>query len=207
LLSEDPDLNYLAQKAFITYMRSVFLQKNKEVFNVEELPAAAFSKSLGLAGTPKIRFGKSKKKDKNAKREIEDDEEGEEDKIKDKKKTKMEKLFSKKNTKVLSEAWDKLRDKEEISEDEDLLVVKRKNHDIEDDFVEPLDFKKDHVVGGEIDADEDSDEKPKSKKSSKKRKTEESDEEKPKKHKSGNKKVKSGLSEEELALQILKSQT
>jgi ATP-dependent RNA helicase DDX10/DBP4 len=58
IVAEDPELKYLAQKAFISYMRSVFLQANKEVFNVEALPANAFAQSLGLLGSPKIRFGK-----------------------------------------------------------------------------------------------------------------------------------------------------
>jgi ATP-dependent RNA helicase DDX10/DBP4 len=69
-LSEDPELKYLAQKvrqfillsnhwkAFISYMRSVFLQSNKEVFDVQKLPAEDFAKSLGLVGTPNIKFGK-----------------------------------------------------------------------------------------------------------------------------------------------------
>lgn len=61
LLTEDTELKYLAQKAFITYMRSVWLQKNKEVFDVHALPAAEFALSMGLAQAPKIKFAKKAK--------------------------------------------------------------------------------------------------------------------------------------------------
>lgn len=55
-IAENPELKYLSQKAFISYMRSIFLQSNKEVFDVHALPAAAFATSMGLPGTPRIRF-------------------------------------------------------------------------------------------------------------------------------------------------------
>ena len=49
-------------------MRSVYLQKNKSVFKVEELPAERFAASLGLPGAPKIKFlaKEAAKKRKNA---------------------------------------------------------------------------------------------------------------------------------------------
>lgn len=43
-------------KAFISYVRSVYLQKDKTVFKLDELPLDAFAASLGLAGAPKIKF-------------------------------------------------------------------------------------------------------------------------------------------------------
>lgn len=49
-------MQYLAQRAFTTYLRSVYLQRDKEVFDVEQLPIEEFSASLGLPLTPKIRF-------------------------------------------------------------------------------------------------------------------------------------------------------
>jgi ATP-dependent RNA helicase DDX10/DBP4 len=79
--SKDPEIKYLGQKVriqqnfdylpckptnnrmpytllqcFISYMRSVYLQSNKNVFKVDELPAEAFAESLGLPGAPKIKF-------------------------------------------------------------------------------------------------------------------------------------------------------
>ena len=43
-------------KAFISYMRSVHLQKDKTVFDVSALPADAFAASLGLPGAPQIKL-------------------------------------------------------------------------------------------------------------------------------------------------------
>ncbi|EFJ23173.1 hypothetical protein SELMODRAFT_103710 [Selaginella moellendorffii] len=55
-LSKDPGLKHSAQRAFVTYVRSVVLQRNKEVFNVGKLPLPEFAFSLGLAIAPRIRF-------------------------------------------------------------------------------------------------------------------------------------------------------
>ncbi|KAJ2745773.1 ATP-dependent RNA helicase dbp4 [Coemansia sp. BCRC 34301] len=55
---QDPEIKYLGQRAFVTYVRSVFLQKNKSVFNVDSLPLDDFAESLGLPGAPKIKFVK-----------------------------------------------------------------------------------------------------------------------------------------------------
>ncbi|KAJ2581149.1 ATP-dependent RNA helicase dbp4, partial [Coemansia sp. RSA 1836] len=55
---QDPEIKYLGQRAFVTYVRSVFLQKNKSVFNVDSLPLDEFAESLGLPGAPKIKFVK-----------------------------------------------------------------------------------------------------------------------------------------------------
>lgn len=46
----------LAQRAFITYLKSVCKEKDKEVFDVMKLGIDDFSASLGLPLTPKIRF-------------------------------------------------------------------------------------------------------------------------------------------------------
>jgi ATP-dependent RNA helicase DDX10/DBP4 len=56
LAFQDPDVKYLAQRALVSYVRSVHLQHDKSIFKVEELPVEAFADSLGLAGAPKIRF-------------------------------------------------------------------------------------------------------------------------------------------------------
>ena len=37
-------------------MRSVYLHKDKSIFNLGELPADRFAASLGLPGAPKIKF-------------------------------------------------------------------------------------------------------------------------------------------------------
>lgn len=65
LIAKDNELKYLAQKSFVSYIRSVHLNSNKEVFKLNELPLDAFAKSLGLLGTPRIRFTKTLRFDKN----------------------------------------------------------------------------------------------------------------------------------------------
>lgn len=56
LLVKYPDLQYKAQRALLTYVRSIHKSKDKEIFDVTKLPIDKFSESLGLAITPKIRF-------------------------------------------------------------------------------------------------------------------------------------------------------
>ncbi|ESW14277.1 hypothetical protein PHAVU_008G267500 [Phaseolus vulgaris] len=64
LLVKYPDLQHRAQRAFITYMRSIHLQKDKDIFDVMKLPVNEYSASLGLPMTPKIRFLNQKIKSK-----------------------------------------------------------------------------------------------------------------------------------------------
>lgn len=55
-LARDPSLKATAQRAFVSYAKSVFLMKNKQVFNLQALDTDAFAHSLGLAVAPRIRF-------------------------------------------------------------------------------------------------------------------------------------------------------
>ena len=64
LLVKYPDMQHLAQRAFITYLRSIHIQKDKEVFDVMKLPIDEYSASLGLPMTPKVRFLNQKSKSK-----------------------------------------------------------------------------------------------------------------------------------------------
>ncbi|KAJ7177877.1 ATP-dependent RNA helicase dbp-4 [Mycena filopes] len=56
LAFQDPEIKYLGQRAFVSYLRSIHLHKDKSIFQVAELPADRFAESLGLPGTPKIKF-------------------------------------------------------------------------------------------------------------------------------------------------------
>eukprot|EP01105_Mastigella_eilhardi_P025125 TRINITY_DN6726_c0_g2_i1.p1 TRINITY_DN6726_c0_g2~~TRINITY_DN6726_c0_g2_i1.p1 ORF type:complete len:767 (-),score=232.55 TRINITY_DN6726_c0_g2_i1:5-2005(-) len=58
------DIKYLAQRAFISYLRSIHLHANKEVFDVSKLNLDEFAHSLGLMAPPKIKL--TKRVDKNA---------------------------------------------------------------------------------------------------------------------------------------------
>lgn len=56
LLARDVLLKETAQRAFVSYIKSIFLMKDKEVFNVYVLNTDSFARSLGLAIPPRIRF-------------------------------------------------------------------------------------------------------------------------------------------------------
>lgn len=56
----------LAQRAFITYLRSIYKKSDKEVFDVMKLNIEEFSASLGLPMTPTIRFLNRKAKNNTA---------------------------------------------------------------------------------------------------------------------------------------------
>ncbi|KDQ09527.1 hypothetical protein BOTBODRAFT_36933 [Botryobasidium botryosum FD-172 SS1] len=66
----DPEIKYLGQKAFVSYLRSIHLQYDKSIFKLSELPVEKFAESLGLPGAPKISFVSREmaKKRKNAAR-------------------------------------------------------------------------------------------------------------------------------------------
>ena len=66
IVASKPDLNVLAKKAYKSYLRSVHLMPNKEIFQVDQLPLDEFATSLGLAATPSLRFLKAlKSKDRD----------------------------------------------------------------------------------------------------------------------------------------------
>ncbi|KAJ3995683.1 P-loop containing nucleoside triphosphate hydrolase protein [Lentinula boryana] len=66
LAFQEPEIKYLGQRvgfllpfllqAFVSYLRSVYLHKDKSIFKIAELPANEFAESLGLPGAPKIKF-------------------------------------------------------------------------------------------------------------------------------------------------------
>ncbi|EED93629.1 predicted protein, partial [Thalassiosira pseudonana CCMP1335] len=62
VVAASPDMNLLAKKAFKSYLRSVHLMPNKEVFpGVMDLPLEDYALSLGLASMPTVRFLKKLK--------------------------------------------------------------------------------------------------------------------------------------------------
>ncbi len=144
ILSKEPDMKFLAQKALRSYLRSVFLMSNKEVFDVAKLPHEEFAGSYGLVGVPKIKFLKGKKVDKSQaildqkmkdmdrlyKKQAPDGQDEEVDMIvvkKPKKEVgKIEKLLKQKNMEYEHRA--KLVDEDQANSDEDsddVLTLKR----------------------------------------------------------------------------------
>lgn len=156
--SSDPEIKYLAQKTLVSYIRSVHLQHNKKIFKVTELPLDEYARSLGLPGTPKLRF-MARSADKNASRELlkeqgapaavrQDSSDSETEAAADEKDAlanttkqvrKIDKMFKKKNLNVLSEHYAKLRensddeDGQDSDSEDDLLTIKRVDHDIKED--------------------------------------------------------------------------
>ncbi|QPH18979.1 ATP-dependent RNA helicase dbp4 [Epichloe festucae Fl1] len=172
---QKPDLKYLGQKAFISYIRSIHLQKNKDVFKLNELDLDAFAAGLGLPGTPQIKFHKGDdiKKIKNAPRdgmssgsESDTDLDGEDDKTKKKKKsrkqevrTKYDKMFERQNQDVLSKHYSKLvvdgttttttttnNNNNNSDSEDDFLSVKRRLNDADLD----AEISKGHINSAKI---------------------------------------------------------
>ncbi|KAI0342462.1 DEAD-domain-containing protein [Trametopsis cervina] len=56
LAFQDPEIKYLGQRAFVSYLRSIHIHRDKTIFKLGELPVERFAESLGLPGAPKIKF-------------------------------------------------------------------------------------------------------------------------------------------------------
>ncbi|XP_055612126.1 probable ATP-dependent RNA helicase DDX10 [Uranotaenia lowii] len=55
-LAQSPELKETAKRAFVAYIKSVALMKDKTIFDVSQLNLDGFAKSLGLLVTPRVRF-------------------------------------------------------------------------------------------------------------------------------------------------------
>ncbi|XP_034093395.1 probable ATP-dependent RNA helicase DDX10 [Gymnodraco acuticeps] len=76
-LAQEQEQKERAQRCFVSYLRSVFLMKNKEVFDAFKLKLNDYAHSLGLAVAPRVRFlskAQAQKEEKEAKREEEEEE-------------------------------------------------------------------------------------------------------------------------------------
>ncbi|KAK0559552.1 ATP-dependent RNA helicase dbp4 [Tilletia horrida] len=117
---QETELKYLAQKAFVSYVRSIHLQRDKATYDVLAYPLEEFAASLGLPGAPKVKFIKEVKKarEKEARTAAKaaaaaaatsaaDEEDGarkEDGKVR----TKYDRMFNRTNQGVLSEHYAKL---------------------------------------------------------------------------------------------------
>lgn len=145
---KDPELKYLGQKAFISYVKSVYVQKDKDTFNLKALQLDDYASSLGLPGAPRIKFikGDDTKERKNAPRPLhlssdEDESEGEDGKKKKEEpqvRTKYDRMFERRNQDVLAGHYSKLINDDgtavapdanraaEDADEDDFLSVKRR---------------------------------------------------------------------------------
>lgn len=117
-LAANPQLKESAQRAFVAYFKSVALMKNKKVFNVESLDPDLFARSLGLEVTPRVRFLQRLKKRKGQ-NSVQDSDDG--DNSDDEKPAK--------NIETSTITFNTIMTAESDSED-DLLTIKRSNHDL-----------------------------------------------------------------------------
>nr|CAG8633256.1 10202_t:CDS:10 [Entrophospora candida]CAG8642768.1 223_t:CDS:10 [Entrophospora candida] len=129
LCFKDSEIKYLGQKAFISYMRSVYLQSDKSIFKVGELPAENFAASLGLPGTPKIKFIK-KSQAKNAirqkPREFEEDEGGSSSSDEEKDDDNNNRNIDHEDDKVIGG-----------DDDDEFITLKRTNHELPKELENP----------------------------------------------------------------------
>ncbi|KAI8069444.1 P-loop containing nucleoside triphosphate hydrolase protein [Gongronella butleri] len=150
---QDPEIKYLGQRAFVAYMRSIYLQRNKAIFKVDELPAEAYATSLGLAGTPKIKFvqkaeQQKKKKEAEAAAAAAAAEKEETVVASKEVKTKHDRQVARRNQNVLSEHFSKLVDYgndngmgqgDGDDSDDDFMTLGRVNHELSSDSEDNMD--------------------------------------------------------------------
>ena len=119
LLAGDKLLKETAQRAFNSYIKSVSMMKNKQMFNVDSIDLTKYAESLGLASAPRVRFLERMEKKKNVKKFTEGEE------------------TEKEETKEKKELKD---DNKDDSDDEEMFSVKRVDHQIEEDNEEKDSF-------------------------------------------------------------------
>lgn len=141
---KDPELKYLGQKAFMSYVKSVHLQKDKDIFDVQKLDLEEYAASMGLPGAPRVKFvkGDDAKARKNAPRQLlamseeEEDDGDSAEKAKPAVRTKYDRMFERRNQDVLAEHYVKMIGSDDddsqpdghddADEDNDFLAVKRR---------------------------------------------------------------------------------
>nr|XP_043900927.1 probable ATP-dependent RNA helicase DDX10 [Solea senegalensis] len=80
-LAQEKEQKDRAQRCFVSYLRSIYLMKNKEVFDVFKLKIQEYAVSLGLAVAPRVRFlnkAQVQRAEKDGQREEQQSEEEEE---------------------------------------------------------------------------------------------------------------------------------
>ncbi|GIZ41189.1 hypothetical protein CKM354_000450300 [Cercospora kikuchii] len=147
---QDPHLKQLAMKAFVAYVKSIHIQKDKETFNLQSYKLDEWATSMGLLNAPRIKFLKAdpeeQKRKKNESRqariqseeedEDSDDEEDQKAKKKDGVRTKYDRMFERQNQDILADHNRKLlRDDDDLDinrldgeqlSDDDLFAVKKR---------------------------------------------------------------------------------
>ena len=124
---KDPELKYLGQKAFVSYVRSIVVQKDKDIFDVKKVDLEEFAAGLGLPGTPRVKFvkGEDAKSWKNMPRQLremlsesDEDVDGPDKKDETAVRTRYDRMFERQNQDVLADHYTKLIEEEGETPDE-----------------------------------------------------------------------------------------
>lgn len=150
-LAQNQELKLSAQRAFVAYVKSVVLMKNKQIFKVDELETDAYAKSLGLVVPPRIRFlqrmqknkEKNREKQTGAKKDDESDESGDsENEASGSDEESAEKNIKPTTSKSVSKDDDidfnaALSSSDDEEEEDNFMRIKRRDHEIsEENFPE-----------------------------------------------------------------------
>ncbi|OQR88229.1 ATP-dependent RNA helicase dbp4 [Achlya hypogyna] len=128
IVAADKDLKLMAQKAFMSYVRSIVLQPAKEIFNAEAMDMQALAASYGLPHAPRMPFLKEAAQTREANREkknVNRKLQALKDKIKAEKL--LKRLGGAAPAKAAAAPDDD--DEEEDEDDEDDLLVVKQRHD------------------------------------------------------------------------------
>lgn len=132
-LAQSQDLKASAQRAFVAYIKSVALMRNKKCFDVAALDTDAFAHSLGLAMVPRVRFLQRQKRHQTANRDRQiranaDEDDGQSLSEEDDEAERSEPTTSK--TTAFGGSSD------EDDDDGGLIKIKRKDHEIVDEKID-----------------------------------------------------------------------
>jgi len=135
LLAADRNLKESAQRAFTSYVKSVALMKNKEVFDVTSINLGKFAESLGLATTPRVRFlDRQNKLKSKVVRKDEKVEKVKQGQVEPSSELEVESKTEKETEKEpeIQEFGNFHRGEAESGDEEDIFTVKRRDHKIDD---------------------------------------------------------------------------
>lgn len=130
-LAKDPQLKDSGQRAFVSYVKATFLMRDKKVFKVNELDTDSFAKSLGLTIPPRIRFLQRMKARlaNQVKKEVIDDDDGD---VKNEQNDGSGDDSDRDINEIVKQEDEKTNfHVSDDSDSDDMLKVKRKDHDIE----------------------------------------------------------------------------
>ncbi|XP_056133295.1 probable ATP-dependent RNA helicase DDX10 [Lampris incognitus] len=148
-LAQEKEQKERAQRCFVSYLRSVYMMKNKDVFDVFKLKIHEYALSLGLAVPPRVRFlskAQQQRANKEKQRQEEcpkEDRELESFKAKLKGKTASQSTAEETGTESSEDTGEETSDEQEVEEEEKLkmlLIGADENDEEEEEDLRDLDL-------------------------------------------------------------------